>query len=449
MTAITPLTDPLATVLRLQRATNDHDLDALAACFAESYVNETPAHPSRSFVGREQVRSNWTRILAAVPDLTSTMVASVVSGDTVWAEWAWTGQPARRARARHARDHGHDRPRRDDLGRPVLHGTGAPGRGRHRRRHPRSDDRGAGMIAIAGGTGTLGRRLVPRLLDRGDHVRVLARHPDRIPDAWRGRVEGVAVDVRQAASIEPALTGVRTLVCAITGFGGPDAGGVTRVDGDGNLALIRAAEAAGVEHVILMSVAQSAPDHPIELFRAKYAAEQRLRAVPARVDDRATDGLHGDLGRAPGPPSAEWRARARGRAGQQPDQLRVGCRCGLRRGRRAIAIHCSAARPWWCPALRTSRWTTWSRPSRASPTSSPAIDHAPRALIRLIAAGMSLRRPVLAGQLRTALVMDTRDMAMDAASLRRQFPDLAPTGIDDVIRQQLAPTEPRPILEAA
>ena len=91
MTVITPLTDPLATVLRLQRATNDHDLEALAACFAESYVNETPAHPSRSFVGREQVRSNWTRILAAVPDLTSTLVASVVSGDTVWAEWAWTG----------------------------------------------------------------------------------------------------------------------------------------------------------------------------------------------------------------------------------------------------------------------------------------------------------------------------------------------------------------------
>lgn len=91
MTAITPQTDPLATVLRLQRATNDHDLEALTACFAQNYVNETPAHPSRSFVGREQVRSNWTRILAAVPDLTSTMVASVVSGDTVWAEWVWAG----------------------------------------------------------------------------------------------------------------------------------------------------------------------------------------------------------------------------------------------------------------------------------------------------------------------------------------------------------------------
>ena len=91
MTALTPSDDPLAVVLRLQRATNDHDADALAACFAEDYVNETPAHPSRGFVGRAQVRSNWTRILEAVPDLTSTMVASAVSGDTVWVEWAWTG----------------------------------------------------------------------------------------------------------------------------------------------------------------------------------------------------------------------------------------------------------------------------------------------------------------------------------------------------------------------
>jgi len=86
-----PATAPLATVTRLQRATNDHDLDALVACFAEDYVNETPAHPSRSFTGRDQVRRNWARILAAVPDLTSTLVASTTAGDAVWAEWAWAG----------------------------------------------------------------------------------------------------------------------------------------------------------------------------------------------------------------------------------------------------------------------------------------------------------------------------------------------------------------------
>ncbi|MGZ5301942.1 MAG: nuclear transport factor 2 family protein, partial [Actinomycetota bacterium] len=56
-------------VERLARATNEHDLDALTACFAPEYVNETPAHPERGFRGRDQVRKNWEQIFGAVPDL--------------------------------------------------------------------------------------------------------------------------------------------------------------------------------------------------------------------------------------------------------------------------------------------------------------------------------------------------------------------------------------------
>ena len=61
MPTTSPATDPLAAVARLQQATNAHDLEAIVACFAEDYVNETPVHPSRSFAGREQVRRNWAR----------------------------------------------------------------------------------------------------------------------------------------------------------------------------------------------------------------------------------------------------------------------------------------------------------------------------------------------------------------------------------------------------
>lgn len=45
-------------VARLLRATNEHDLDGVVACFAPDYSNETPVHPARSFQGREQVRRN-------------------------------------------------------------------------------------------------------------------------------------------------------------------------------------------------------------------------------------------------------------------------------------------------------------------------------------------------------------------------------------------------------
>lgn len=82
---------PLAVLDRLVRATNDHDLEALVACFAEDYVNETPVHPARSFKGREQVRRNWEQIFAFVPDLSCEIVGRAVDGGTVWTELRMSG----------------------------------------------------------------------------------------------------------------------------------------------------------------------------------------------------------------------------------------------------------------------------------------------------------------------------------------------------------------------
>ena len=82
---------PAALVRRLSAATNAHDLDALVACFAPAYRNETPAHPERGFVGREQVRKNWQQIFAAVPDISAEVLRLTVEGSTVWSEWEHRG----------------------------------------------------------------------------------------------------------------------------------------------------------------------------------------------------------------------------------------------------------------------------------------------------------------------------------------------------------------------
>jgi ketosteroid isomerase-like protein len=84
-------TDPSAVIQRLRVATNAHDIDAIVECFARDYRNETPAHPARNFVGNEQVRRNWMQILAAIPDVSTEIVASVVSGNMVWTEWEHRG----------------------------------------------------------------------------------------------------------------------------------------------------------------------------------------------------------------------------------------------------------------------------------------------------------------------------------------------------------------------
>jgi ketosteroid isomerase-like protein len=83
--------DAAGVLARLERATNAHDVEALAACFAPDYRNETPAHPERSFTGREQVRRNWEQIFAFIPDLTANVLRSAVHGDEAWSEWEHRG----------------------------------------------------------------------------------------------------------------------------------------------------------------------------------------------------------------------------------------------------------------------------------------------------------------------------------------------------------------------
>jgi ketosteroid isomerase-like protein len=83
-----------AMVDRLCQATNDHDLDALVACFTPDYINETPAHPERGFTGRGQVRENWTGIFAAIPDVRAEVLRCAVDGDIIWSEWEHRGTRA-------------------------------------------------------------------------------------------------------------------------------------------------------------------------------------------------------------------------------------------------------------------------------------------------------------------------------------------------------------------
>ncbi len=83
--------NPLEVIERLARVTSEHDLAAIVACFAEDYLNQTPAHPLRGFRGRDQVRRNWGQILGGVPDLEAAVLATVVDGGTVWSEWLMSG----------------------------------------------------------------------------------------------------------------------------------------------------------------------------------------------------------------------------------------------------------------------------------------------------------------------------------------------------------------------
>lgn len=85
------MNDPSQVVGRLRQAVNDHDLEALVACFRPDYRNETPAHPGRSFEGLAQVRTNWQRIFAGMPDAAARVLRIAVDGEVVWSEWELRG----------------------------------------------------------------------------------------------------------------------------------------------------------------------------------------------------------------------------------------------------------------------------------------------------------------------------------------------------------------------
>ncbi len=97
-------------------------------------------------------------------------------------------------------------------------------------------------ILVTGGTGTLGRRLVPRLKEAGYAVRILTRHSRADEDGIRY----LAGDLATGEGIEPAVDGVGTIVHCAGRSKGDDA--LTRT-------LVRAVSArAGTPHLVYISV---------------------------------------------------------------------------------------------------------------------------------------------------------------------------------------------------
>jgi uncharacterized protein YbjT (DUF2867 family) len=114
-------------------------------------------------------------------------------------------------------------------------------------------------ILVTGGTGTLGREVVRRLLAAGQDVRVLTRrHRPAAEHAW------AVGDLASGEGIAGAVDGVATIVhCATSGRG--DAAATRR--------LADAAKAAGVTHLLYISIV-GIDAIPMFYYRAKLDAEQ-------------------------------------------------------------------------------------------------------------------------------------------------------------------------------
>jgi uncharacterized protein YbjT (DUF2867 family) len=133
------------------------------------------------------------------------------------------------------------------------------------------------MYLVVGATGSLGRRVVAALRERGKPVRALTRDPARATDLAILGAEVVQGDLRDPASLERACQEVEKVLSAAHGFDGKDGNSPAGVDAQGNRDLVIAARKAGVRHFVLASAVGAAPDNPVDLFRCKFDAEEAVR----------------------------------------------------------------------------------------------------------------------------------------------------------------------------
>lgn len=120
-------------------------------------------------------------------------------------------------------------------------------------------------VAVVGGTGSLGSRVVRELAARGDDVRVLSRGAPKDPPAG---VSHSRVDLTTGDGLAAALDGVDTVVDAVN-----DSSRKARaVLVEGGRRLLAAEAAAGVRHHVAISIV-GCDEVPFSYYRAKVEQE--------------------------------------------------------------------------------------------------------------------------------------------------------------------------------
>jgi NADH dehydrogenase len=134
-------------------------------------------------------------------------------------------------------------------------------------------------ILVVGATGFLGKEVVRMLCESGLSTRAVVR--STAADANRAAIvsrgaELVAADLKDAGALDAACRGVTTVISTASATVSRQPGdSIATVDEKGQLALVEAAERAGVGHFVFVSFPPKTIDYALQ--RAKRRVEARLR----------------------------------------------------------------------------------------------------------------------------------------------------------------------------
>jgi nucleoside-diphosphate-sugar epimerase len=154
-------------------------------------------------------------------------------------------------------------------------------------------------VFVAGGTGVIGRRLVPQLVARGHQVTVTTTSAAKLGLAAQLGAEGVVMDGLDAVSVGEAVARAApdAIVHQMTALSAAHAGRpdlrhpgrffatTLRLRTEGTDHLLAAADAAGVSHVVAQSFAQSFTGGPV------LTEEDRPDLGPGAVMRRMAEGV--------------------------------------------------------------------------------------------------------------------------------------------------------------
>jgi nucleoside-diphosphate-sugar epimerase len=108
-------------------------------------------------------------------------------------------------------------------------------------------------ILITGATGRIGSRLVPRMLELRDRVRLLVRTEEQAETFRQQGAEAVIGDLLEPDSLLPAVAGVQAIVHLAAFFRGASPAQTRAANVEGTLALAQAAQQAGVSRFVYAS----------------------------------------------------------------------------------------------------------------------------------------------------------------------------------------------------
>ena len=119
-------------------------------------------------------------------------------------------------------------------------------------------------VLVTGGTGMLGRRLVPQLLERGHEVRVVTRHAVSVASG----AEAIRGDVRTGRGLQRAARGVDTVIHAATN----PRRGARKTEVLGTRNVLETIKGSGAHFIYVSIVGVDRNRFPY--YKAKWEAEQ-------------------------------------------------------------------------------------------------------------------------------------------------------------------------------